>query len=159
MTPEFFEWAAKWGVSDAALFDLRCRYLPDIPPPPPQDGYSEAAVQARVRLKGSSQGMLLMRNNVGVLKDDRGVPVRFGLANDSHAMNENIKSSDLIGIRSLYIKPEHVGKKLGIFVALECKEGGWKYSGKGREVAQARFMSLIKSYGGEARFINSEDQL
>ena len=56
---------------------------------------AESRVQSIARLAASELGWRVFRNNVGVLRDDRGVPVRFGLANDSKSLNEQIKSGDL----------------------------------------------------------------
>ena len=48
---------------------------------------SEAAVSNDVRLVAARAGTRLWRNNVGVLEDKTGRPVRSGLANDSKALN------------------------------------------------------------------------
>ena len=120
---------------------------------------SESAVQVRVRLEASQKGCRLWRNNVGVLRDERGVPVRYGLANETKAMNQKIKSSDLIGIRPLVITQEMVGMTVGQFVAREIKAEGWKYTGTDREKAQLRFLELVLSLGGDAAFANSEGSL
>ena len=159
MTPEIKAWAVKHGVSDEAIRDLMKNFIPSGPLPEGKKGYSETAVQSRARIAASQQGMILMRNNSGVLKDDGGQPVRFGLANDSKRVNEEIKSSDLIGIRPILIGPEHLGTVIGRFVAIECKEAKWKWTGKGREVAQAKFHTIVVKHGGEARFITSEYQI
>ena len=117
---------------------------------------SEAAVQANVRLEASRRGWLLFRNNSGVLKDDRGIPVRFGLCNDTAALNKVCKSSDLIGWRTVQITPDMVGQKLAQFVAIECKTQGWKYTGTAREVAQKNFIDKVNVAGGYAAFIQGE---
>ena len=77
---------------------------------------NESTIQAKVRLDASKLGWRLWRNNVGVLMDSRGVPVRFGLANDSAGVNKIIKSADLIGIRPVIITQDMVGKVIGQFV-------------------------------------------
>lgn len=116
---------------------------------------SEAAIQQRVRLAASQRGQRLWRNNVGVLTDSRGVPVRYGLANESSGMNKAVKSSDLIGITPIVITPDMVGQTVGVFTSYECKAENWKYRGTPRETAQKAWLDLVLSMGGYACFINS----
>jgi len=73
--------------------------------------------------------------------DERGVPVRFGLGNDSARLNAVLKSSDLIGIAAN-----------GRFVAIECKAPGWIGPRTPRERAQQAWIELIKRNGGYAGF-------
>ena len=120
---------------------------------------SEDAVQGEVRLKVSQQGNRVWRNNVGVMLDRRGVPVRYGLANESKKQNEKTKSSDLIGIRQVLITPDMVGQTFGQFMALEVKKEGWVYSGTPREEAQLNFISIVCSLGGYGMFIDNADDL
>lgn len=83
-----------------------------------------------------------------------GVPVRFGLANDSAKLNERIKSSDLIGWRSIVITPDMVGQRVAIFASHEIKEPGWTLRpGDKRGHAQARWIALVNEAGGDGRFI------
>lgn len=113
---------------------------------------NEAATQAAIRVEAARRGIALYRNNVGVLLDKRGVPVRFGLANDSPAINSHIKSGDLIGIRPVTVTSEMVGTTIGVFVSREVKAAGWHYTGTAREQAQQRWIDLVRSYGGDASF-------
>ena len=146
-------WCLKWAIPYSALIDLQ-QTLGVLDADPGVPGRSEAAVQADVRVEASQKGYRLFRNNVGALLDSRGVPVRYGLANDTAKMNQRIKSGDLIGIRPILIGSEHVGQTIGQFVSLECKEEGWHYTGTPREEAQAAWAALIMSLGGDARFVN-----
>jgi len=151
------EWAADWGISHAALIDLRQRLSGDDLPSKP--GVSEAAVQSQVRLEASRKGCRLFRNQVGAMYDATGGFVRFGLANDTHQMNLRIKSADLIGIRPVIITPAHVGTVIGQFLSRECKEGGWRYRGDKHEEAQMAWAQLITTLGGDAKFCNGEGSI
>lgn len=108
----------------------------------------ENAVQAAVRAEAARLGCYLWRNNTGVLPDARGVPVRFGLGNDSSKVNKEIKSSDLIGI-----------DRHGRFVAIEIKAPGWTKPRNDRERAQERFLELVCCNGGIAAFVTDVAQL
>jgi len=121
---------------------------------------SEAAVQQAVKIKASQQGRRMFRNNVGVLPRGDGVPIRFGLANDSKAMNKNLKSSDLIGISPLLINASHIGTVIGQFTSIEVKKPGWAYNPNDEhQAAQQKWHELITRFGGDSRFITHEDQL
>lgn len=149
------QWAAKHNVSAEALAELKQLFVQPAPDAKPTTLplSSEAAVQQVIRLEAAPKGIRIWRNNVGVLKDERGVPVRFGLCNDSKKINEQIKSSDLIGIRPVLIQPHMVGMTIGQFVAREVKAPNWKLlSGDKRAQAQLRFIQLVQSLGGDACF-------
>ena len=114
---------------------------------------TEASVQARVRLAAARAGDALWRNNVGAGYLSGGAFVRFGLANDSAAVNANLKSADLIGIRPVLVTPEHVGTIIGRFVSRECKTAGWRFHPNDeREAAQQRWADLVNRLGGDAAF-------
>lgn len=150
------QWAIKWGVSYEAIQDLREQFgAINTDPVTPVRGNSEAAVQNEIRLEASKAGLRLWRNNVGAIKDERGVPVRYGLCNDNAQLNASLKSSDLIGIRPVLIQPHHVGTVIGQFVAREVKAPTWRYTATTREMAQLRFLELVTSLGGDACFANS----
>lgn len=146
------EWAAAWGIPAAAVADLQMRIVsPQVSAP--SKGVSEAAVQAAVRLEAGQKRVLLWRNNVGALLDKRGIPVRYGLANDSAQMNAHIKSADLIGIRPVLITQAHVGTTIGQFVSREVKEVGWRFNpGDQHERAQLTWAELVTAAGGDACF-------
>ena len=153
------QWAIKHGIPFEAVEDLR-RIMgsinTDLVAP---GGDSETAIQTLIRLEASRKGLRLWRNNVGATTTDDGGFIRYGLANESKAMNETIKSSDLIGIRPVRIEAHHVGQILGQFVAREVKRAGWQYSGNKRELAQLRWLELVLSLGGDAGFANSEGSI
>lgn len=153
MNSELTTWQARHGITPAALADLRAILMPatDVLHATPLVA-SESFVQSKVRLAATQAGMRLWRNNVGVLPDARGVPIRFGLANDSPQLNRVIKSSDLIGCAPVHITPAHVGTVIGRFVARECKHSAWRYTGSDRELAQLKFINLVRSLGGDAAF-------
>lgn len=131
-----------------------------LPPTEIYDGMAETPVQKRVRLEAARLNVDLWRNNSGVLKNDEGIPVRYGLCNDSAKLNERIKSSDLIGITPIMITPDMVGQVVGVFTAVECKKAGWKFSESDkRAVAQSRFHDIVRRAGGFAGFACDLDEL
>ena len=152
------QWAKRHNISPEALDDLRFLFG-TIPTVVPQVTTSEAAVQAAVRLEAAKKGIKLWRNNVGVLPDARGVPVRYGLANDSKRLNEACKSGDLIGWRPVLITETHFGCRIAQFVSRECKKAGWKWSGDPHEQAQMKWLQAVVSDGGDAKFCSGEETL
>jgi len=120
---------------------------------------TETEIQNNILYNASQIGWRLWRNNVGVALRKDGTPVRYGLANTSKAMNSNLKSSDLIGIRPVLITPDMVGKTIGQFIAIEAKASNINLTKKlsGRMIAQNRFLDLIKRLGGYAEFNNTGD--
>lgn len=147
------QWAARHGVSQAALAELRVMMGVDTDPAKcTAKAGSEAAVQTGVRLAASRKGWRLWRNNNVALKDQNGRLVRAGLCNDSKELNAKVKSSDLIGIKPVVITPDMVGHTVGVFLAREMKKPGWEYTGTQREKAQKAFIDLVLSLGGDAAF-------
>lgn len=128
--------------------------------PPPT---SEAYVQSLVRLEAPAKGVRLWRNNVGVLFDANGRPVRYGLANDSATLNRELKSGDLIGWRPVLVTPDMVGRVIAQFVSRECKPADWRPALSGErwehEEAQRRWAKLINDAGGDACFATGEGTL
>lgn len=120
---------------------------------------SEDEVQQRIRLEAPKIGVTLWRNNTGVLKDETGRPVRYGLANDSKKLNEEFKSSDLIGFTPVVITQEMVGRTMAIFTAVEVKAEGLKNRKLDkRAIAQTNFITFILRKGGFAGLVHSVDE-
>lgn len=120
---------------------------------------NETPVQQRIRLEAGRLNVPLWRNNVGACRDVSGRLIRYGLANESEAMNREIKSSDLVGIIPIVITPSDIGRTFGVFVAVETKAEGWKLTpGDDRGQAQAAFHRIVQSFGGLAGFARSDDE-
>ena len=144
-----YEWHDRWSIPELARLELQgILESPTVVVEKPAKPGTEAEVQRDLRLAAPHLRCLLFRNNVGVLRDARGVPVRYGLANDSKRVNTRIKSSDLVGVA-----PD------GRFLAVETKAPGWIYSGSGREEAQLRFLNLVRARGGIGTFATSIEDL
>lgn len=150
-----YKWAKRHNVSKEALDDLANELGLNSPVINVPEGIDERNVQAEVRLEAGKAGVKLWRNNVGVLKDTRGVPVRYGLANDSHNLNALVKSADLIGWRRVLITQDMVGSYIAQIYSRECKHPNWSWTGSDREEAQLRWAMMILLDGGNACFCNS----
>lgn len=147
MTP-IYEWAKRWGIPYPAL-----RELLDMPLPTStaQDG-TEAGTQQKIRLRAPQLGGIMWRNNNGATQNQNGQHIRYGLGNDSKRINESFKSSDLIGITSVVVRPNHVGRIFGLFTAIEVKEPNWNWTATKREQAQWKYLQLVANYGGLSTF-------
>jgi hypothetical protein len=81
-------------------------------------------------------GCRLWRNNTGAIKDAEGRLVRFGLCKGS---------SDIIGITPITITPDMIGKRVGIFTAIEVKTPKGKATDE-----QINFIQRVRDLGGFA---------
>lgn len=153
-------WARRHGVSAEALAELRM-YMGVIQPGVKVDAAqgTEARSQQLIRLEAPKHGVALFRNNNGATIDETGRQIRYGLANDSAAMNKVIKSHDLIGITPITITPEHIGAVLGVFTSFEVKRPGWVFKGTPREQAQLKWAELITSLGGISKFATGPEDI
>lgn len=146
-------WAQQWGIAPAALADLRAR-MGVVFGDTGMSGAegSESRQQSLVRLDAAQRGIWLTRNNVGVLLDINGRPVRYGLANESKAQNNAVKSADLIGIKPILVGPQHIGQVIGQFVSREVKHESWQWQGDAHEQAQMKWCEFVLAKGGDAAF-------
>jgi hypothetical protein len=95
---------------------------------------AETNLQGRIMLALSEAGALVFRNNVGVLPDRRGIPLRYGVGGNG--------GSDLIGIA-----PD------GAFLAVEVKTA----LGQPTD-AQLRFIAAVQAAGGRAGIARSPEE-
>ncbi len=116
----------------------------------------EAHASQEVRNRASDWKARLFRNNSGVLMNEVGVPVRFGLGNESKKFNAQFKTGDFVGWFPITITPEMVGKTVAVFANIEAKALGFKiksvYPIKSREHAQNKFNNLVEDNHGIAGF-------
>lgn len=151
MTP-LEQWAARHGVSAAALAELATIYQPQSGDR--SDAGSESGAQAALRVEAPKQGCSLWRNNSGATLDNDGRMIRYGLGNDSKRINDVWKSSDLIGISPV----SWGGRTFGVFTAVEVKAPGWRGPRSAHERAQAAFLQTVESLGGVGMFATSLDE-
>lgn len=155
------DWANKWRIPPAAIVELQatlvakstmaCANTQEL---------SEAGVQSRVRLEAAQKDVRLFRNNSGAGQLVNGSFVRWGLANDSEAINKNFKSPDLIGWRKRLIVAADIDTYMGQCVLRECKPSNWKYDPtRERDVAQLNFLTMAATDGCDAAFATTADTL
>lgn len=105
----------------------------------------EGILQAEIRLAlGMDRSVVAWRNNSGVLLDRNGKPVRFGVGHPG--------GSDLICMKKVVITPEHVGRTLAVFAALEVKTPTGKPTPE-----QQHFLNFVTGFGGIAGVVRSPD--
>lgn len=158
MTPTLLEWQRKHGITADALADLAA--IVGLNVEPSEDATGEHKVQDNARLLASQMGWRLFRNNKGVLPDPKtGRWIRFGLCNDTPALGERLRSSDLIGIIPRVITEDMIGSTIGQFAAREIKHSRWVYTATEHEMAQLRFGELVIGLGGDFKFWNGSGDL
>lgn len=107
-------------------------------------GTEETKIMNEVGVTLSSKNYLIYRNNVGEAQMKSGRWVKFGLC---------VGSSDYIGIKPIIVKPEDVGKKLGLFCAFEIKTEDGEISDD-----QQNFLNIIKEHGGITNVLRSNSE-
>lgn len=117
---------------------------------------SEKAIMREVMLAASTPRSRLHRNNVGeawlgpseYMHARKTVTLQPGDVVVRHAKRVKyglaVGSCDLIGHTTLTIAPQHVGRDIAVFTAIECKDG----SAVTQE--QLAFIALVRSMGGIA---------
>lgn len=105
---------------------------------------TEKPVEKEIVVRAFQMGFALWRNNSGALPNQNGVPVRFGLGNDSKKFNEVWKSLDLVGIGPY-----------GRFLTVDAKPPGWTRPRNKRERAQQAHIDEVNMRGGIAFFATS----
>lgn len=124
---------------------------------------SESNVSSNTRLAAVKKRWRLYRNNRGAGKLENGNFVRWGLANDSKALGDKLKSGDLIGWRPVIITPDMLGKVIAQFVSVETKAEDWRPPPKDTKdadaAAQYLWADLVNREGGYAVFITDPSQL
>lgn len=150
-------WAQKWGIPPEAIGELAIvsGFAPNITP----GATSEAATQTQCRLDAPKLSAHLWRNNSGVLKNDAGTPVRYGLGNESPKICKVRKSSDTIGLLRFTIQQHHVGRTVGVFLSIEFKRPNWTAPTSEEDKAQYNWIQHINFNGGLASFVNHPSQL
>lgn len=104
---------------------------------------SEKNIQNDIQINFNNGDIRLFRNSVGRIQGKDGRFHVFGLCNGS---------SDLIGFKTITIRQEHVGKKVAVFAAVECK------APKGKPTTeQLNFIDYILKSGGLAGIARSTE--
>lgn len=120
---------------------------------------SESETQQLIQMLAPAHHCILLRNNVGALKDEIGRVVRYGLGHISSKQNKISKSSDLIGLTTIVITQKMVGTTVAVFTAVEVKKEGWVFKENDtRAVAQKAFIDWVKLRGGLSGFASSVEQ-
>ena len=104
---------------------------------------AETVLQQQIRIAlGQRSDLRLFRNNTGTLPDPRtGRPVQFGLAKGS---------ADLVGLRTITITPDMVGRQVVVFTSLEIKTPTGRISPE-----QKNWHEMVGSRGGISGFVRS----
>jgi len=104
---------------------------------------NESDLVKTIQLRATENGSRLFRNNVGMLHDQKGNIVRYGLF---------VGSGDLIGWTPIKITSEMVGKTIAVFTSIECKMKKGVVSD-----AQVIWNDMVKACGGISGIVRSQD--
>lgn len=112
--------------------------------PEHQKGDTEQHIQQAIRVACSKGDVRLFRNNTGMLKDQNGRPVQFGLCKGS---------GDLIGWKTVEVTSDMVGKQIAVFTSIEVKTR----TGRLRP-EQEQWMKVVEKAGGIAGVARSVEE-
>lgn len=102
---------------------------------------TESSIQSEIIAACNKSETRAWRNNIAKLQV-RGRWVNFGIPGAG--------GSDLIGLHTMTIEPHHVGKKVAVFLAIECKSATGKATPE-----QQNFIKFITERGGIAGIARS----
>jgi hypothetical protein len=105
---------------------------------------TEAEIQMEIMAACNRAETRAWRNNIAKLQV-RGRWVQFGIP--------GVGGSDLLGFHSITITPEMVGRKVAVFLAIECKSKTGKATPE-----QKNFIEFVKSRGGIAGIARSASE-
>ncbi len=109
---------------------------------------TETALIRSLMKEASVIGLRLFRNNTGRIQTKSSAWIQYGLC---------VGSSDLIGWRSITIRPDMVDQKIAIFTAIEAKSPTGRLTEE-----QENFLSAVHHAGGiaiEARSIEDLNKI
>ena len=106
-----------------------------------RDAMTEATLLQALLLRGSELGVRLFRNQVGKYQLADGRWLSSGLC---------IGSSDLLGWVPVTIGPEHLGRQIAVFCAVEAKGQRGNLRAE-----QRRFLEVVTAAGGVAGVVRS----
>lgn len=109
---------------------------------------SEQHIQQHIRLACSTGPVRLFRNNTGVLRDQHGRPVSFGLCKGS---------ADLIGWTTRTITPDMVGQQVAVFTSIEVKTASGRLTPEQRQWLAA--VETASGIAGVARSVADAEAL
>lgn len=123
---------------------------------------SEKRIEQEIQLAASEVGSTLYKNNVGtayrgVMRSLKGENVLTKLQFIRYGLGNIKGGSDLIGMSTVEITPDMVGKKVAVFTAVEVKMD--KFGNYKATAEQKRFIEMVKKKGGIAGVCDSIDDM
>ena len=126
---------------------------------------SESVVLQSTMAGASALGARLLRNNIGVLPDRNGRPVRYGVGGNG--------GSDTIGLDPVVVTADMVGKTIAQFIAVEVKDSlerseeefrAWCVTlpdnkAKKHIREQISFIDMVRRFGGKAGMVRNPQEL